>query len=257
MSDQPFNLPPGQGADAGEVPVASIPQTLPPARRTPWEWIVDYNPFYLLSACCMLFGVFAMNDSLDWSPLPQNNLLVLIATLNVYELALVVLAVEWGSGRRRGWLSNLWLGARGDDGFVMVGKTFKGLTDELLTWQTEALLERLQPRSLVLVPLFLALLLLVNLHLWWRVDAGLRRCGSGWRIRLWPLLWAGAMAGLLLLLVCSRFADISVRETFPRPFLIALYLWHMIILPVWLLALPFSALISVVRWVNRKRMMSG
>jgi DNA ligase-1 len=57
---------------------------------------------------------------------------------------LVVLAVEWGSGRRRGWLSNLHLGARdpGGGGFVMVGKTFKGLTDALLTWQTEQLLAR-------------------------------------------------------------------------------------------------------------------
>ena len=57
---------------------------------------------------------------------------------------LVVLAAEWGHGRRQGWLSNLHLGARDPDtgGFVMVGKCFKGLTDELLTWQTEALLER-------------------------------------------------------------------------------------------------------------------
>jgi DNA ligase 1 len=55
----------------------------------------------------------------------------------VRTLELVVLAAEWGHGRRRGWLSNLHLGARGPDGaFVMVGKTFKGLTDELLTWQT-------------------------------------------------------------------------------------------------------------------------
>ena len=58
----------------------------------------------------------------------------------VHTLDLVVLAAEWGHGRRTGWLSNLHLGARGDDGgFVMVGKTFKGLTDDLLRWQTEAL----------------------------------------------------------------------------------------------------------------------
>jgi DNA ligase-1 len=58
----------------------------------------------------------------------------------VHTLDLVVLAVEWGHGRRAGWLSNLHLGARGEPGeFVMVGKTFKGLTDELLRWQTEAL----------------------------------------------------------------------------------------------------------------------
>ncbi len=61
----------------------------------------------------------------------------------VRTLDLVVLAAEWGHGRRQGWLSNLHLGARdAEGGFMMVGKTFKGLTDELLTWQTAALLER-------------------------------------------------------------------------------------------------------------------
>jgi DNA ligase-1 len=56
-----------------------------------------------------------------------------------HTLDLVVLAVEWGNGRRRGWLSNLHLGARDPQNgeFVMLGKTFKGLTDELLRWQTE------------------------------------------------------------------------------------------------------------------------
>ena len=59
-------------------------------------------------------------------------------------LDLVVLAVEWGSGRRKGWLSNLHLGARdpATGGFVMLGKTFKGMTDELLKWQTTELLAR-------------------------------------------------------------------------------------------------------------------
>jgi DNA ligase 1 len=73
----------------------------------------------------------------------------------VHTLDLVVLAAEWGSGRRRGWLSNLHLGARDDraepatapshphaPGYVMLGKTFKGLTDELLRWQTAELLAR-------------------------------------------------------------------------------------------------------------------
>jgi DNA ligase-1 len=60
-----------------------------------------------------------------------------------HTLDLVVLAVEWGHGRRKGWLSNLHLGARdpASGGWVMLGKTFKGLTDELLTWQTARLLE--------------------------------------------------------------------------------------------------------------------
>jgi DNA ligase-1 len=60
-----------------------------------------------------------------------------------HTLDLLVLAAEWGSGRRHGKLSNLHLGARDPDGggYVMLGKTFKGMTDELLAWQTERLLE--------------------------------------------------------------------------------------------------------------------
>ncbi len=63
-------------------------------------------------------------------------------------LDLVILAAEWGHGRRSGWLSNLHLGARDPDGaygepggFVMLGKTFKGLTDAMLAWQTQRLQE--------------------------------------------------------------------------------------------------------------------
>jgi DNA ligase-1 len=58
-------------------------------------------------------------------------------------LDLVILAAEWGSGRRKGWLSNLHLGARDTEkgGFAMLGKTFKGLTDEMLAWQTQELLK--------------------------------------------------------------------------------------------------------------------
>jgi DNA ligase 1 len=65
-----------------------------------------------------------------------------VKPVRTYDL--VVLAAEWGHGRRRGWLSNLHLGARDPSTgeFVMVGKCFKGLTDELLEWQTGALLER-------------------------------------------------------------------------------------------------------------------
>jgi DNA ligase-1 len=59
-------------------------------------------------------------------------------------LDLVVLAAEWGSGRRKGWLSNLHLGARdpATGEFIMLGKTFKGMTDEILAWQTKELLDR-------------------------------------------------------------------------------------------------------------------
>ena len=65
-----------------------------------------------------------------------------VKPVRTYDL--VVLGAEWGHGRRQGWLSNLHLGARdpATGGFVMVGKTFKGMTDELLDWQTRELLER-------------------------------------------------------------------------------------------------------------------
>jgi DNA ligase-1 len=65
-----------------------------------------------------------------------------VKPVRTYDL--VVLGAEWGHGRRQGWLSNLHLGARdpATGAFVMVGKCFKGLTDELLRWQTDALLER-------------------------------------------------------------------------------------------------------------------
>jgi DNA ligase-1 len=74
-----------------------------------------------------------------------------VKPVRTYDL--VVLGAEWGHGRRRGWLSNLHLGARDptSGGFVMVGKTFKGLTDELLRWQTEALLARETERRGIVV----------------------------------------------------------------------------------------------------------
>jgi DNA ligase-1 len=66
-----------------------------------------------------------------------------IKVKRAHTLDLVVLAAEWGHGRRQGRLSNLHLGARdpATEGYVMLGKTFKGMTDELLEWQTERLLE--------------------------------------------------------------------------------------------------------------------
>ena len=75
----------------------------------------------------------AGNRGSDWLKIKQ-----------AHTLDLVVLAAEWGSGRRKGWLSNLHLGARnpGDGSFVMLGKTFKGLTDKMLADQTKALLDR-------------------------------------------------------------------------------------------------------------------
>jgi len=72
---------------------------------------------------------------------------------NARTLDLVVLAVEWGSGRRKGTLSNLHLGARDPDRgeFVMLGKTFKGLTDAMLAWQTKKFLELEMARDTYMV----------------------------------------------------------------------------------------------------------
>lgn len=66
-----------------------------------------------------------------------------IKVKSAVSLDLVILAAEWGHGRRTGWLSNLHLGARDPESgsFVMLGKTFKGLTDDMLRWQTERLQE--------------------------------------------------------------------------------------------------------------------
>lgn len=63
------------------------------SRPRPPRALTEYNPFYLLSAMCMLAGIFALNDSLDWSPLPSANLLGLIVILNLYEILLILIAV--------------------------------------------------------------------------------------------------------------------------------------------------------------------
>jgi hypothetical protein len=79
--------------DTPDVTSAEVPDVpRPSGRDRAINLLAQYNPFYFLSACCMLLGIFVLNDSLDWSPLPEDNLLILIGTLNVYELALVILA---------------------------------------------------------------------------------------------------------------------------------------------------------------------
>jgi DNA ligase-1 len=85
-----------------------------------------------------------MVKSLDARYEPGRRSAAWLKVKRLHTLDLVILAAEWGHGRRRGWLSNLHLGARDrlDGRFVMLGKTFKGLTDDMLAWQTKALLER-------------------------------------------------------------------------------------------------------------------
>ena len=90
-----------------------------------------------------------MVKSLDAPYEPGARSAAWLKVKRTHTLDLVVLAAEWGHGRRRGWLSNLHLGARdpATGGFVMLGKTFKGMTDALLEWQTAALLERATDRG--------------------------------------------------------------------------------------------------------------
>jgi DNA ligase 1 len=87
-------------------------------------------------------GVMAKSLDAPYAAGSRGNAWLKIKKVRTVDL--VVLAAEWGSGRRRGWLSNLHLGARDPDRnrLVMLGKTFKGMTDTLLEWQTAALLER-------------------------------------------------------------------------------------------------------------------
>ena len=70
-------------------PAIVIPTPTPAVLR----FLVHYNPFYLLSACCMMIGLFMLNNGLDWSPLPKRTLLNLIVTLAAYEIVLTALGV--------------------------------------------------------------------------------------------------------------------------------------------------------------------
>ena len=90
-----------------------------------------------------------MVKSLDAPYEPGTRSAAWLKVKRTHTLDLVVLAAEWGHGRRHGWLSNLHLGARdpATGEYVMLGKTFKGLTDALLEWQTAALLERATDRG--------------------------------------------------------------------------------------------------------------
>src|SRR4051812_17455425 len=67
------------------------PESLP--RRSLWRYVTDRNPFYLLSAICMLFACVALTNSSSWTSIKLNRLLILIGTLNFYEALLVGLAL--------------------------------------------------------------------------------------------------------------------------------------------------------------------
>jgi len=92
-------------------------------------------------------GLVVKNPSAPYAAGRRDSAWVKLKPRHTFDL--IVIAAEWGHGRRRGWLSNLHLAARdpSNDQLIMLGKTFKGLTDEMLAWQTEQFLAREVRRS--------------------------------------------------------------------------------------------------------------
>ena len=125
--------------------VERLEQVLPPALRVPRVITDDVQVASQFQAGALERGhegVLIKALQAPYAAGRRGSAWVKVKTARTLDL--VVLAVEWGSGRREGWLSNIWLGARdpATGAFVMLGKTFKGMTDELLEWQTKELLAR-------------------------------------------------------------------------------------------------------------------
>lgn len=125
--------------------VAALSDALPQELLTPrlvTSQLDEAQAFYDAALAAGHEGVMA--KALDAPYEAGNRGSAWLKIKRAHTLDLVVLAAEWGHGRRKGWLSNLHLGARDPSTgeFIMLGKTFKGLTDKLLEWQTQAFLER-------------------------------------------------------------------------------------------------------------------
>jgi DNA ligase-1 len=124
---------------------AAMERALPESARMPR--IVTNDPaqadaFFLRARAAGHEGLVAKALDIPYEAGRRGQGWIKVKPANTLDL--VILAAEWGHGRRQGWLSNLHLGARNAEGggFVMLGKTFKGLTDEMLEWQTSAFLAR-------------------------------------------------------------------------------------------------------------------
>ena len=137
-SDDLISLP-------GSERLAAMSRIVPPSMITPRIVTSDLataHAFYEDAVQRHHEGV--MVKAIDAPYEPGGRSAFWLKVKRVHTLDLVVIAAEWGHGRRKGWLSNLHLAARdastGD--FVMLGKTFKGMTDAMLKWQTEELLAR-------------------------------------------------------------------------------------------------------------------
>lgn len=147
-----FDLLHRDGVDLLDAPLreraAALAGLVPPAGRVPREVCADAASAQAVFDAALAAGYEGVVvKALDAPYAAGRRGAGWVKVKPVHTFDLVVLAAEWGSGRRRGLLSNLHLGARDGEGFAMVGKTFKGLTDALLAWQTEALLERETSRA--------------------------------------------------------------------------------------------------------------
>jgi DNA ligase-1 len=131
------------GALLLDQPYSVRTKLLPEAHRPPHIVTADANAarnFFEAAIAAGQEGLMAKGLESKYEAGRRGGAWYKIKKANTLDL--VVLAAEWGHGRRHGKLSNLHLGARDPaGGFVMLGKTFKGLTDELLAWQTKRLLE--------------------------------------------------------------------------------------------------------------------
>jgi DNA ligase-1 len=124
---------------------AALADALPPALVIPRLVTADPTEAERFFAAALARGhEGVMAKALDAPYAAGNRGAAWLKIKRTLTLDLVVLAAEWGHGRRKGWLSNLHLGARdpATGQFVMLGKTFKGLTDAILAWQTRELLAR-------------------------------------------------------------------------------------------------------------------
>ena len=128
---------------------AALAGALPPERLTPWLVTADAaaaETFYNDALSQGHEGIMA--KALDAPYEAGRRGSGWLKVKRAHTLDLVVIAAEWGHGRRKGWLSNLHLAARDPQGgFVMLGKTFKGMTDAMLEWQTRELESRAVGRN--------------------------------------------------------------------------------------------------------------
>ncbi len=154
-----FDLLHADGDDLLDEPLAArlerLTSLLPDDQVVPRVHLADPSDPALLAAASTFFeetlaagheGVVVKDDGAPYAAGRRGGAWVKVKPRHTLDL--VVTAVEWGSGRRQGLLSNIHLAARGEDGEpVMLGKTFKGMTDEMLRWQTERFLSLETRRS--------------------------------------------------------------------------------------------------------------